>query len=244
MESIEYGKPAEWAATQKWKRRGTTIQNFAYIAALALALAAVVAGVFYFGVQGEWYGITIIGVFASVSAVTGYKLYGTATESWKRAGQAKIGVQSERDVRRFVRKNKPLISMYGVKLGKRQGDVDLIVIDRQRKLLAVEIKTGFGKVSMYGNQVRAGKKLMPRDPHGQALKSAERLQKALNVPVLPVLCVVEMTNKPFVHQGVLICSAKDMFSAARHHGEPAFRTASDAQAAADYLWELNEKANS
>lgn len=233
---LEYGKPAEWANGQKWKRRGKSVKSWAAaIGLIVLGLAAIV-GMFKLGVNATAFVIVSVVLSAIIGAVV-YKMSVQAKSSWKRASQARIGVESERKVRRVVRRRKPFLAMYGVTFGNRGGDCDLVVVTPELTVASVEIKTGFGKVSMYGNHIRAGRKTIPRDPVGQCMRNTKKLEHALGgVMATAIICIPGMTNAPFKHQGVLVCSTKDMFQYLRRNPMPAFQTGDDAKQAFDSLW--------
>lgn len=241
MKPIELGKPAEWAAKQKWKRRGASLQSIGYAILAVLAVALVVTVLILTDAMPPWVATLIAVAAAGAGAAFIYAKYNKAKASWKRAGQADIGVKSERQVRRTVRRKKPPITVYGAKLGPKQGDVDMILIDQNLHLAAVEIKTGFGKVSVDGNQIRAGRKVMPRDPLGQCQKAARRLNKAMNTTSLPVVCVPGMNNAPFIHDGVVICNAKDLVKAVAHYGSPAFDSMETALSESYQLWQNHKR---
>lgn len=209
----EYGKPASWAAKQKWSRRGKATRDWALIVLLVLAAA----GLIYVLATQDMFGTNVVLVTCVVVALAAgaciYKLYVDAKKDWKKAGQARIGVTSEKKVRRVVRRNQPPIAVYGMTFGPRGGDCDLIVVTRNLGLAAIEIKTGFGKVVEYGNQIRAGRRIIPGDPLGQASRNSDKLQKALNYTTsYPIVCIPGMTTKPFRKNGVIVCASKDLFS--------------------------------
>lgn len=244
MRTLEYGKPAEWAAQQKWKRRGKAVGSYGTAGIVVVAILAVVALSLYLNelpVAARIGGVALIAVAGGAYA---YTKVSAGKEAWTRSEHARIGVDSERRVRRVVRRAAPVAAVYGAKLGPRQGDADLVLIDKSLALGAVEIKTGSGKVSVDGNVVRAGRKTMPRDPLGQCLKTARRVRSALDVETLPVLCIPDMTNRPFyTDSGVLICSAKDLAPALAHYGTPAFFSRAEAEDAATQLWKQHLRFN-
>lgn len=234
---MELGTPAEWANGQKWKRRKTAIQAWFKAALLLFGCAAMIFALYRTDKFGSEVILVLSALIALAAGVGVIRLSTVARESWKRAGQARIGVKSERQVRSAVRQANPLVALYGVTFGKRTGDLDLTVVTRDLQILAVEVKTGFGKVTSYGNQLRAGGKLLPRDPVGQCARNAQRLETALDGRVvIPVVCIPGMTSRPFVVQGVVICSAKDLFTATRQITGPQFDDSDSAERIVSGLW--------
>lgn len=237
MKTLEYGKPAEWAAQQKWKRRGKAAKNYGTASVVVVAILAVAGLAMFLDEVDPVLRIGAVLLVAVAGGAFAYMKFAAGKEAWTRSEHARIGVDSERRVRKIVRKSSPVAAVYGAKLGPRQGDCDLVLVDNTLALAAVEIKTGNGKVTVTGNTVRAGRKSMPRDPLGQCRTAAERVQKALKVTTLPVLCVPGMTNKPFFSDsGVLICSARHLVPALGHFGSPSFATPEEAEGACTNLW--------
>lgn len=236
MKTLEFGKPAEWAAKQKWKRRGEAAKSYALIAFIVLAVAAVTLAALFTDLLPPVAEIIIVLAVALAGGAFVVLNHKTAAANMKKASQADVGVKSERAIRRVVRRNRPLAALYGAVLGKRQGDVDLIVIDRGLRLASVEIKTGFGHVKVDGNQVRAGRRVMPRDPLGQCQKAARRVTDAMGAYATPVLCIPGMTNKPFMHDDILVTNGKDLFRALSVLAAASFETPDEAEAAAKGVW--------
>lgn len=238
MKALEYGRPAEWAAQQKWKRRGNALKNYA-LAALALIVVAALA---YLALTWELGSVKVRVAIALIGAAVGgayiFQRVTTARTALKWATRARIGVDSERLVRRAIRRQPHVAAVYGAVLGPRQGDCDLILVDPSLVVAAVEIKTGNGNVSVTDHTVRAGRKTLPRDPIGQTLKAARRLSESLGKPVLPVLCIPGMSNRPFVtEQGILVCSAKSALRAMGQCGTPAFASRDEVAPALNSLWQ-------
>lgn len=237
MRTLEFGKPAEWAAQQKWKRRGKAVKNYGIAAVVIIAVVASAGLALYLDEVSVGVRIAAIGVVAAIGGFFAYAKFSTGQEAWKRSEHARIGVDSERQVRKVVRRQGPVAAIYGAKMGPRQGDCDLILVGTSLAMAAVEIKTGVGKVSVDGNTVRAGRKTMPRDPLGQCLKTADRVEKAAGVPAMPVLCVPGMTNKPFfTDRGALVCSAKHLIPALNQYGPQSFGSRAEAEDACTQLW--------
>lgn len=237
MRTLEYGKPAEWAAQQKWKRRGKAAKNYGTAAVVVVAVLAAAALAFILNEVSVGVRVGAVVIVALAGGAFSYTKFAAGKEAWTRSEHARIGVDSERRVRKLVRRRPHVAAVYGAKLGARQGDVDLILVDNSLVLAAVEIKTGGGRVSIDGHAVRAGRKSMPRDPLGQCMKSAQRLSKAMGVGTLPVLCIPGMSNQPFVtDEGVLVCSAKHLIPAMAHYGTPAFMDRPEAENACTTLW--------
>lgn len=237
MRAIEYGKPAEWAAQQKWKRRGKAAKSYGTAAAVVLIVLAVAAMALLLDEVNTTVRVVAVLLVALLGGAFAYTQFNTGKEAWTRSEHARIGVDSERQVRRVVRKHPHVAAVYGAKMGARQGDVDLILVDNKLSLAAIEIKTGSGQVSVNDRTVRAGRKTMPRDPLGQCMKAANRLEQAAGVPTTPVLCIPGMTNKPFTtNEGVLVCSAKHLIPAIEHYGDRAFSVRQEAEDACSGIW--------
>ena len=237
MKTLEYGKPAEWAAQQKWKRRGKAAKNYVTATIVIIAVLAVAGLALFMDEFSPAVRITAVLIVALAGGIYAYTQLTAGKKAWKRSTHARIGVDSERQVQKVVRRQNPVAAVYGAKLGPRQGDCDLILVGKDLSLAAVEIKTGQGRVTVDGNTVRAGRNSMQRDPIGQAMKGAQRLEKALATEALPVLCVPGMTNKPFfTDSGVLVCSAKLLVPALENYGNPAFTSREEAESACTDLW--------
>lgn len=219
----EIGAPAEWANEQKWKRRKTSATEA--IRGTVVSLLAVGAAVLLLlnrpADNPQVGNVMLVVAFAIVisAAVFTYRAFTKAKSTWKRASQAKIGVQSERDVQKALRskpRQAPKVAVYGLQLNKRSGDLDLTLVNRHLALAAVEIKTGFGKVSVQGNQIRAGRRVIPGDPMGQVRRQSVRLSEKLGgVEIVDVVCIPGMTNRAFVshEHNTLICNATDLAAA-------------------------------
>lgn len=240
----EYGKPAAWASRQKWGRRKAALQH--YVSALIVVVLAAGVSWYLLSSNWEWFGkeYRLAAVVAVVlgSAWYAWLQHQDGARAWEKAGAAAIGVSSEKLTRKAARAAKPVAAMYGMVLGKRQGDVDLILFGRRGTLLCVEIKTGFGPVSLYGNRVRAGKSLIHGDPLGQAARCSDRLSRLLEgAPVTPVLCVARMTNAAFTtDSGITVCSPKDLSRVLRE-GEVAYRSEGEIEDAIDAILAANKK---
>lgn len=240
--ALEYGVPAEWAAQQKWKRRGTAAKSYGKAGlVVVICLAALVA----LSLLGGLSAPLRLGAAAAaivVASIYAYKAYAAGRHAWTRSVHAQVGVRSEKQVQSVIRRTKHVAAVYGAKLGPRQGDCDLVLVDEGLSVGAVEIKTGAGKVKVYGNQVRAGRKTIGGDPIGQTLKTARRVDDALNIESLPVLCIPGMTNRPFItEQGVVVCSAKQLIPVLGRNGQPQFRMRQEAEDACTKLWRKHQQ---
>lgn len=240
--ALEFGTPAEWAAQQKWKRRGTAMKSYGK-AGIGVAVCVAVLVVLSLPTNlNTTVRLAIAAVALVVASIYAYKAISAGRHAWTRSVHAQVGVRSEKQVRSVIRRVKHVAAVYGAKLGPRQGDVDLILVDPSLAVGAVEIKTGGGKVQVSGNQVRAGRKTIGRDPIGQTLKAARRLDQSLNIESLPVLCIPGMTNRPFVtEQGVVVCSAKQLVSTLTHYGHPQFSHPQEAEDACTSLWRKHQQ---
>ena len=230
----EYGAPAEWANDQKWVRRKKAVREAALgIAAALLALTAIYLLLTYGTLPGAEAAFWAAAI-AVPAGIFGTLKYLEAKKAWKRSGQAKVGVTSEKQTRAALRKEGPLIAAYGLQLAKRGGDLDLILVTHGLRVAAVEIKTGFGDVTMYGNQIRAGRNLIKCDPLGQIEREATKLERALNTTgVLRVVCIPGMKNRPFMENGTLITGPRGIVKAINKCAPAVFDDDRDAVSAID-----------
>ena len=230
----EYGAPAEWANDQKWVRRKKAVREAALgIAAALLALTAIYLLLTYGTLPGAEAAFWAAAI-AVPAGIFGTLKYLEAKKAWKRSGQAKVGVTSEKQTRAALRKEGPLIAAYGLQLAKWGGDLDLILVTHGLRVAAVEIKTGFGDVTMYGNQIRAGRNLIKGDPLGQIEREATKLERALNTTgVLRVVCIPGMKNRPFMENGTLITGPRGIVKAINKCAPAVFDDDRDAVSAID-----------
>lgn len=125
-----------------------------------------------------------------------------ARKDWERHGKAAVGARSERRVAKALAGG-PWEVFNGALLGA-GGDADHIIIGAGSAV--VETKTGHGRVTTADGVMRAGSRRMPGDPIAQVRRQASAMARQYNLRPLPVVCVVDMSNEPFMSQGVLVCS--------------------------------------
>lgn len=201
-----------------------------------VAALAALAGILTYGDFPADQAAVFAAVLLVPAAVFAAFKYRAAKTSWKRSMQAKVGVESERKTRSAIRKEKPFLAAYGLRFNNRGGDLDLTLVTSGLRVAAVEIKTGFGEVRMYGNQIRAGRNLIKGDPLGQVDRQAEKLDRELGtLDVLRVVCIPGMTNRPFIEDGTLVTGPKGMIKTINRLANPVFNSDREAMAAIDRL---------
>ena len=111
------------------------------------------------------------------------------------AGQAAVGVRSEREVRSVIRGTRSVVAAaYGLKLGDRAGDGDVVVFTRDGGAVAIEVKTGHGVVTLQNGAMLVGRRRLQKSPTRQAGDQARRLSRMLGrKTVLAVVCVPGMS---------------------------------------------------
>lgn len=233
---MEFGNPAQWASRQKWKRRRSGWAATAKAGVLTCATAGCLAEASTVADQTSRHLL----IAGAVGCAGGAALIGvSAAEAFRRAGQAAVGVRSEREVQQRLRRAKPAVAAYGLVLGPHRGDCDVAVVTRSLGVAAVEVKTGFGKVSYRAGAIHAGSRTLLGDPVAQATAQARLLSKCLDGrAVLPIVCIPGMTNKPFRAEGhVYVCSGRDLDSTMAR-AVAVFASASYAEQTFTRLWEL------
>jgi hypothetical protein len=117
---------------------------------------------------------------------------------WKRAGHAAQGAEGEEDISRELSQleYEGWTIEYGMRLGNRLGDADIVCISPQDKAYVIDVKSHKGEVMVDGEQLyrRMGKTNYPfeKDFIDQTMKQAlqVRKQKGLNF-VTPILAFSE-----------------------------------------------------
>lgn len=236
---LELGKPAEWAAEQRVKRAVGGLKLYAQAAIISIiALAGIIASAIYIENKTVLLIVVLVLILAIVFLVPKPIIEGAAL--MKRSGQAKIGVESEKNTRKYIKKGKPHVVAYGLKPTKKGGDIDVCLITQPGVVLAVEVKTGFGKVSLNGDSVRAGRRIIPGSPLNQAERNAEKLARAMGLSdhdVIPVVCIPGMNNSGFwVNRRTLVCSPKQLFSMGNAGGEVVYPDRKAAEEAMKAVW--------
>ncbi|MEV0405845.1 NERD domain-containing protein [Actinoallomurus sp. NPDC050550] len=233
----EVGRAGGFVSRQMWRRRGEGTLYGAAAVALALVAVGALVGVAYTGVA------PLRALAAVVAAAAAGGCWYTWTRSrrvLRQAGKAAIGARSERDVRAVIRRTGSIAAAYGIMLGARGGDCDAVVFTAGRGAAAVEVKTGHGEVAVDGDTMRVGRRVLPKNPTGQAAFQARRLSDALGrKPVLAVVCVPGMTNRPFATaKGVWVCSADDL-KTVLDRAPRIFDSPAEAQETMKRLWHKN-----
>jgi nuclease-like protein len=234
----EVGSPGEWVTGQKWKRRASGALNAAGAVLLGvLAVACLIAVPFAGG-----------GALRALAAVAGagfaagcWYLTTRARASLVHAGQAAVGIRSEREVRSAIRgTNSVVAAAYGLKLGDRAGDCDVVVFTRDGGAVAIEVKTGHGVVTLENGTMLVGRRRLQKSPTRQAGDQARRLSRMLGrKTVLAVVCVPGMSNRPFsTDTGVWVCAKGDLREVLRR-APRVFGSAAEAEQTMKRLWHAN-----
>lgn len=236
---LELGKPAEWAAEQRMKRAVNGLKNYTKAGVASIVMVAGIAGAAIF-IEDKTIMLIAVVALLVFGALTIPKPIIAGAELMKRSGQAKIGVKSEKITQRYIKKGRPHVVAYGLKPTARGGDIDVSLITRAGVILAVEVKTGFGKVSLAGDSVRAGRRVIPGSPLNQAERNAGKLARAMGLSeadVIPVVCIPGMENAGFwVNRRTLVCSPKQLFSMGDDGGEVVYPNARGAEEAMRAVW--------
>lgn len=107
--------------------------------------------------------------------------------------QARVGVAAEETVARALARLGGEVLLNGVLLGA--GDIDHVLLGPW--VLSVETKHARGKFTIdSAGRLRVGRRLLPRDPIGQASRNAEMLSRRLGVPVSALLVLSEADGRP------------------------------------------------
>jgi flagellin-like protein len=201
MNTVVLGSPGAHARSLAFKALGRA----ALLSALIVAL--VVAG----------FALGALSVFASdrgVSEVVGALLLLAAvvvgfsvSNSWASMRKAEIGWRSEKRVASVLDRCGAAAVVHGALLGA-GGDVDHMVLGPVA--VAVETKTGGGRVRIEHGRVVAGRRTVPGDPVAQARRQAVALGRALGVRTSAVVCLPDMSNRPFKSGDVAVCSLNDL----------------------------------
>lgn len=193
-----FGKPGNHASTLGRAALMKTVGCAgagAVLALIGLSIGALSA------VSGDVSPTSVAGVILIVAASG---LVVVARRHWGDAERAWVGARSERRVASVIKKAQPTAVVHGALIGGRGGDVDHAVIGPW--LVAVETKTGTGPVSIRDGKVVAGRRTMPGNPVAQAQQSAVRLGRMANQYASAVLCISDMTGRPFKSGTVVVCS--------------------------------------
>ncbi len=230
----EVGRAGSYVSGQRWRRTGTGALYAAFSAlAGALAIACLALAVFT-ATPALRVGALIVALLAVGLAAW---LWTRSRDAFTRARQAAVGATSEREVRRAVRRTGSVAAAYGLMLGDRGGDCDVVVFTRTGGAAAIEVKTGHGRVHLDRGTLTVGRRPLKKNPIGQAEHQARRLSRRLNRrAVLAVVCIPGMTNRPFTSDsGVWICSTTDL-PQVLDRAPSVFTSAADAEDTMRHLW--------
>jgi hypothetical protein len=125
--------------------------------------------------------------------------------------QASAGIRSEDRVAKLLARSGVAAVVHGADLarpGHSRGDVDHVALGPVTA--AIETKTGRGSVKVRGEQLQVGRRTLPGRPLRQARIHAEQLSRHTGTQASAVLCVVDMSGRPFTVDGVTLCSAADL----------------------------------
>ena len=238
----EVGHAGGFVTRQMWRRRGTAALYAASAVLLAVAAAVSFAGAVLSGTRA----LQVVAAVAGAAAAAGCALVWTRSSRFLRqARRAAVGARSEREVRTAVRRTGSVAAAYGLVLGGRGGDCDVVVFTRGCGAAAVEVKTGHGEVVAGEGRLRVGRRVLHGDPVRQAANQARQLSRKLNGgTVQAVVCVPGMSNRPFSTRPskngaeVWVCSARDL-KAVLDRATRVFDSAAEAEAAMRRLWDAN-----
>lgn len=182
-----YGVPSAYARTLAARHRTHVV------GASLVAIGLVLAGVSLHALL--WIVLPVAGLF--------YYVQGERQQLAK----ASVGVRSEVRVARVLGNRDYEAVMHGMLLGA-GGDCDHVVAGPV--LCAIETKTGHGTVSYRDGVMTASGRRIPKDPVAQVVRQARALHRLTAHPVFAVVCVVDMTNGPFLANfestSVVVCS--------------------------------------
>jgi len=201
---------------------------------LAVMAAASFLGVAFAGAPALRAMAAVAGVAAAVGC---WYLWVRARGLLKQAGQAAVGVRSEREVRGVIRGTDSVAVAYGLLLGHRVGDCDVVVFTHGGGAAAIEVKTGHGVVTLDGGTMVVGRRRLHKSPTRQAENQARRLSRQLGRrAVLAVVCVPGMTNRPFsTDTGVWVCAKGDLRDVLKR-APRVFGSSSEAEQTMKRLW--------
>lgn len=142
------------------------------------------------------FNILLIFYVMLIASALGLIVHGTSL--WKRANHADQGAQGEEDVSRELSQleYEGWKIEYGMRLGSRLGDADIVCISPQEKAYVIDVKSHRGEVSVDSEQLcrRMGKTSYPfeKDFISQAMKQALQVKKQKNLKfVTPIIAFSE-----------------------------------------------------
>lgn len=118
-----------------------------------------------------------------------------------RIRQTRAGISAEDRAARVLRRMGADVLVNGAQLS-RDGDCDHLVLGPWA--VAIETKSGTGRLSVRKGELHIGRKRFARDPIQQAISQAIAASQVCGTEVRPVVCVVGATNTLEV-RGVTIC---------------------------------------
>jgi len=230
----EVGRAGSYVSGQRWRRLGTGALYTAGAVAGGAACLGGVAGAVLTSTPPLRVGAVVLALGSA--GLTAW-LVRQARAAFTRARQAAIGATSEREVRRAVRRTASIAAAYGLMLGDRGGDCDVVVFTRTGGAAAIEVKTGHGAVWVERGALMVGRRALRKNPAGQAAHQARRLSGRLNRrAVLAVVCIPGMTNRPFTtDNGVWVCGAGDL-TQVLDRAPKVFTSIADAEDTMRRLW--------
>lgn len=230
----EVGRAGAFVTEQKWRRRASGTLYGIVTVVLAITAVGLFTGMAY----------TDIGPVRAVSAVAGaasaagcWYAGARSRQATRKARQAAIGARSEREAQAAIRRTGSIAVAYGLMLGDRGGDCDVVVFTRGHGAAAVEVKTGHGTVVVDDDVMRIGMRVLDKSPTRQAANQARLLSRGLgHRAVISVVCVPGMRNRPFTtHTAVWVCSADDL-GTILDRAPRIFDTAAEARETMKRLW--------
>lgn len=126
---------------------------------------------------------------------------------WGRCRQAAVGADAERRVGRVLARSGARAVLHSVMLGA-GGDADHLLVGPQ--LVAVETKYGRGRPRYRDGVFTVGGRRLPRDPVLQVRRQAAAVFARTGVRCDAIVCVSQMTGKPFKVGDVVVCSLRSL----------------------------------
>lgn len=182
-----------------------TLERKHLFGALPFSVASLVAGFLavFLALEAKF-------VFAAAAAVLFLVSRSKAESHFTNRKKARIGRVNEEKVAKVLKKCGADLVAHGQLLGA-GGDCDHVVAGSC--LVAVETKTGKGKVSYRNGILTAGRRDIPGDPIEQVSRQASALSKIAKKSATPVVVVTGMTSKSFrTESGVYVIPASEIAS--------------------------------
>jgi hypothetical protein len=201
MSTVVVGSPGSHVRTLVWSAVGKLGAALLLAVCAGAVVLANVAAVF----EGDRWSVGVVAAAVVVVAVACGGMSRWRVDVLK----ASAGLRAERQVGAVLESCGATAVLHSVQLGA-GGDVDHIVLGPV--VVAVETKAGSGKVSYRDDRVTVGRKVLRGNPVRQARRQAVALRGRVGVRVDAVVCVVGMSNSPFVVEGVHVCSVDDLVS--------------------------------